>query len=210
LGQVKEVSDVAIQIRIFSDYIWPYCYIGTGIVDKLKEEFPLEDTWISYEIHPETPPQGILLERLFGPGIVRSQEGQRQRCTELGLPFEAPRLLSNSRLAVEAAEFARDAGKHAEFHRAVLAAYFARSEDVGDVEVLAGLAEQVGLDPVRLRGELSSGAHAGRREAAGAEAARAAVTGVPTYIFAAGARVVGAQSLDHFRRLLESIAATSI
>jgi predicted DsbA family dithiol-disulfide isomerase len=127
---------------------------------------------------------------------------------ELGLPFEAPRLLSNSRLAVEAAEFARDAGKHGEFHRAVLVAYFAQSKDIGDVEVLAGLAEQVGLDPVRLRGELSSGAYAGIRAAAGAEATQLAVTGVPTYIFAGGARVVGAQPLDYFRRLLESIAVT--
>ena len=124
------------------------------------------------------------------------------------MPFEAPRLLSNSRLAVEAAEFAREAGKHGELHRAVLAAYFAQSKDIGDVEVLAGLAGQVGLDPVRLRGELSGGAYAGTREAAGAEAARLAVSGVPTYIFAGGARVVGAQPLDHFRRLLESIAAT--
>lgn len=174
----------------------------------MKEEFSLEDTWVSYEIHPETPSQGIPLERLFGPGIVRSQEGQRQRCLELGLPFNAPGTLSNSRLAIEAAEFARDAGRHAEFHRAVLAAHFVRSENIGDVEVLAELAEQVGLDPVLLREELSSGAYAGTRETAGAEATRSAVTGVPTYIFAGGVRVVGAQPLDHFRRLLESIAAT--
>jgi predicted DsbA family dithiol-disulfide isomerase len=162
---------------------------------------------LSYEIHPETPADGISLERLFGPAIRNSQEGVRRRCVELGLHFEAPELLSNSRLAVEAAEFARDAGRHPEFHREVLGAYFARSEDIGDVEVLARAAEQVGLDPADLRAGLSSGAYAPRREAAEAEARRLGVTAVPTYIFQGGTRVVGAQPLDHFRRIVASLAA---
>ena len=139
---------------------------------------------------------------------MRSQEGQRQRCLELGLPFSAPRVLSNSRLAVEAAEFAREAGKHAEFHRAVLSAYFASLQDIGDIEVLAVLADAVGLDPVVLRRELAAGTYAAKREAAEADARRLRVTAVPTFIFPGGERVVGAQSLDHFRSLLESIAAS--
>jgi predicted DsbA family dithiol-disulfide isomerase len=161
---------------------------------------------VSYEIHPETPPEGILLEQLFGPGVRRHQEGQRQRCQELGLPFEAPRLLSNSRLAVEAAEFARDAGKHAGFHREVLAAYFARSEDIGDAEVLARVAETTGLDTAGLRKALASGAFRPRREAAEQEARRLGITGVPTFIFADGARIVGAQPIDYFRRFLAAAA----
>jgi predicted DsbA family dithiol-disulfide isomerase len=162
---------------------------------------------VSYEIHPETPPQGLPLERLFGPGIVRSQEGQRARCNELGLPFVAPRLLSNSRLAIEAAEFARDAGKHPNFHRAVLTAYFAHSQDIGDLDVLAGLAEQVGLDGASLLLGLANGAWAGRRETAAGEARRLGITAVPTYIFPGGARVVGAHPVEHFRRLLEDLVA---
>jgi predicted DsbA family dithiol-disulfide isomerase len=164
---------------------------------------------VSYEIHPETPPEGIPLERLFGPGFRAGQERQRERCAELGLPFAAPELLSNSRLAVEAAEFARDAGKHSGFHRAVLAAYFARSQDIGDLSVLGEIAEEVGLDTAALRRELEVSRYAGRRQAAHDEARRLGITGVPTYIFAGGVRVVGAQPLGHFRRLLEELKDTS-
>ena len=164
----------------------------------------MTDTWVSYEIHPETPPEGVLLEHLFSPGITQRQEGMRLRCAELDLPFEPPRVLSNSRLAIEASEFARDAGKHPEFHRAVLAAYFARSEDICDLDVLSELAAQVGLDPVALRQELAGGRYAGRREAVHDEAYGLGITGVPTFFFAGGARVGGAQPLDDFRRLLES------
>lgn len=157
---------------------------------------------MSYEIHPETPPEGVPLERLFGPGFEQRQEAQRQRCAELGLPFAAPKLLSNSRMAVEAAEFARDAGKHPEFHRAVLAAYFARSQDIGDLGVLGDLATEVGLDRAALEQALAAGTYADRRRAAHEEAAGLGVTGVPTYYFVGGVRVVGAQPLGHFRRLL--------
>lgn len=162
---------------------------------------------MSYEIHPETPAEGVLLERLFGPGFRQGQESQRQRCAELGLPFMAPTLLSNSRLAVEAAEFARDAGKHPEFHRAILAAYFAHSQDIGDLDVLGELAAEVGLDPAALRHALTTDLYAGKRRAAQEEARGLGITGVPTYIFPGAIRVVGAQPLGHFRRLLAGIAA---
>jgi predicted DsbA family dithiol-disulfide isomerase len=162
---------------------------------------------VSYEIHPDTPLTGVLLEQLFGPGVRMHQEGQRRRCLELGLPFAPGPLLSNSRLAVEAAEFARDAGKHPDFHRAVLAAYFAEGEDIGDVEVLARVAEQVAVDSAGLREALANGAYAGRRRAVEQEAHGLGITGVPTYFFAGGPRVVGAQPLDYFRRVLAAMAA---
>jgi predicted DsbA family dithiol-disulfide isomerase len=162
---------------------------------------------VSYEIHPDTPPEGVLLERLFGPGIRQSQEGLRRRAVELGLHFEPPELLSNSRLAVEAAEFARDAGKHPEFHREVLAAYFARSEDIGDIAVLVRAAEQVGLDAAALRAALADGTYSARRQAAEDEARELGIAGVPTFIFSDGPKVVGAQPLDHFRRLLAGLVA---
>jgi predicted DsbA family dithiol-disulfide isomerase len=143
---------------------------------------------------------------LFGPGVGRHQEGLRQRCLELGLPFQPATLLSNTRLAVEAAESARDAGKHGEFHRAVLAARFAHAKDIGDVEVLVGVGAEVGLDIPSLRRALADHSYADRRRAAEAEAHALGINGVPTYIFAGGARVVGAQPLDYFRRLLTSEA----
>jgi predicted DsbA family dithiol-disulfide isomerase len=75
------------------------------------------------------------------------------------------------------------------------------------VEVLAGVAGQVGLDPQLLRRELSTGMYADRREQARAEAEGLGITAVPTYIFPGGIRVVGAQSLGHFRGVLEGIVA---
>jgi predicted DsbA family dithiol-disulfide isomerase len=162
---------------------------------------------MSYEIHPDTPPEGVPLERLFGPGAARFLDPLKERCAELGLPFDPSDRLSNTRLAVEAAEFARDAGRFAEFHRLALAAYFARGEDVGDVEVLVHIAEGLGLDTAALRKALANGTYAARRETTEREARTAGVSGVPTYFFTDGPRVVGAQPLEQFRRLAAAMLA---
>ncbi len=147
---------------------------------------------------------------MFGPGTGRFLEPLRARCLEMGLPFDPPARLSNTRLACEAAEFARDNGKFPEFHRAVLAAYFAHGEDVGDVEVLVRIAEGLGLDGAALREALAAGTDAARRKAAEQEARGLGVTGVPTYFFAGGPKVVGAQPLEQFRRLAAALLAAQL
>jgi len=160
---------------------------------------------MSYEIHPETPPQGVRLERLFGPGYRERQEGIAARCRELGLPFQAPEVLSNSRQAVEAAEFARDVGKFSVFHRAALVAYFGQGQDIGDVAVLQEVAAEAGMDGEALAEVLAEGRYADRRIATEREAWRLRIPAVPTFIFHEHTRVVGAQPVDQFRLLLNQI-----
>ncbi len=89
-----------------------------------------------------------------------------------------------------------------------MAAYFARSQDIGDLGVLSELAAAVGLDPLLFQQALATGLYAGKRRAAHDEAGSLDISGVPTYIFAGGVKVVGAQPLGHFRRLLEEMEDT--
>lgn len=46
------------RFNIYSDYIWPFCYICKGIVGQLKKKFDIEDEWLPLEIHPEAPKEG--------------------------------------------------------------------------------------------------------------------------------------------------------
>ena len=160
---------------------------------------------MSFQIHPETPPEGVAVSELFAGADLRAmEEGIRRRANEYGLPYGRSDLLSNSRAAIEAAELARDQGHFEPFHREVFAAHFARGMDIGDVDVLTGLAETVGLDAGGLREALDAGRYAGRREEVVGEATGLGITGVPTFIFAGGARVVGAQPLEIFRDAVRS------
>lgn len=123
-------------------------------------------------------------------------------CAEIGMPFAPPKVLSNSRLAIEAAEFARDAGRLEEFHWAMLTAFFVDSQDLGDVAVLKRLAEEVGLDAAALERALDAGTYADRREAAFKEAEANNISRVPTFIFPDGRRIEGGSELGSLRSFL--------
>ena len=121
-------------IRVFSDYIWPWCYIGKVIVDKLKQEYEVEDTWVSYEIHPERPKEGMLAEKQFGWEQYQNMMASlRTRGAELGITFCERPILANSRLAIEAAEYARDKGLHSAFGEKVFQAYFTYGRNIGEL-----------------------------------------------------------------------------
>jgi hypothetical protein len=82
--------------------------------------YDIHETWISYELHPETPPEGILLsERFKGYDVSKMFDALRQRGKEFGIVFGDCSVLSNSRLSLEASEYARDMGKYEQFHEKI-------------------------------------------------------------------------------------------
>ena len=64
-----------VKIVIYADYIWPFCYIGKGIVERLKQEFSIIEEWLPFEIHPDTPPEGARWKDYFpGTGADAGQD----------------------------------------------------------------------------------------------------------------------------------------
>jgi predicted DsbA family dithiol-disulfide isomerase len=172
----------------------------------LKHEFDLSIQWLGIEIHPETPPQGRPLTDLFrAQDINRMMEHLRVMGTQFGIAFADRPFLSNSHSALLAAEFARDHGKFAEFHSAVFSAYFSQALDIGNREVLAGIAEDIGLDAATMLAAVDGGVSSARLAEAQAEASRLGVTGVPAFFFNNKKSVFGAQPLDVFRKVLRSL-----
>jgi len=170
------------------------------LVDELRKEFDLIETWVDIEIHPETPAEGVsLAERFAGRDMSATYAALGRRGAEFGLEMNQVERLSNSRLATAAGEYARDHDSYPAFSRAVFEAYFARGEDIGDVEVLARCAVAAGLDADDLRAALADDRYADRLDAAMREAAAAGVSGVPTFVIGGRERVVGAQPLEVLR-----------
>ena len=191
-----------IWMKIFFDYIWPFCYIGKGVVDQLKNEYDIEDTWVSYEIHPETPPDGILLsERFKGHDVSRMFDHLRQRGKEFGIIFGYRTLLSNSRLGLEAGEYARDMGKHKKFHEHTFRAYFTEELDIGRLEVISSIAARCGLDVADMMNALKDGRYSSRLAEARKEGEKINLTGVPTFIINNKYKIVGAQPVDAFKEI---------
>lgn len=137
---------------------------------------------------------------------MRSQFERMAR--EVGLPLGSRTRLANSRLALEAAEWAKGLGPAAHdcLHRAIFHAYFAEGLNIGDVEVLAGAATSCGLDAAELRRVLAERTYREAVQRQIDEARDLGVSAVPTFL-AGGYAVVGAQPSEAFRKLMRTAGA---
>jgi predicted DsbA family dithiol-disulfide isomerase len=161
--------------------------------------------WRGVEIHPETPPGGRLLTELFhARDINNMMEHLRRQGAAFGITFLDRPFLSNSHSALQAAEYARAQGRFDAFHPALFAAYFSHGLDIGNLDVLSQIASEAGLDPRAMVDAIQSGQYLLPLQEAREAAERHNVTGVPTFIINETHSVVGAQSLDVFRKALRS------
>ncbi|MFQ5342774.1 MAG: DsbA family protein [Anaerolineae bacterium] len=180
--------------------------MGQDRVERLQEEYDVEVEWRAFELHPETPPEGMRLPWADDPRYEAMAERLREMAAKAGLPMNPPAWISNSRRALEAAEYAREQGKHQAFHDAVFRAYFAEGQDIGDWGVLQEIAEAVDLDGTAMREAVERGAYRAGVDAQIGEARRLRITGVPTYILG-NLAVVGAQPYEVFQRAMARLEA---
>jgi predicted DsbA family dithiol-disulfide isomerase len=129
----------------------------------------------------------------------------RRRGKEAGVIFGNRTILSNSRLALEASEYARDMGKYDAFHENIFHAYFTEGLDIGILDVIAAVAKKSSLDDTDMRKSLKDGRYSKRVEQARKEGQAINLTGVPTFIINAKHKIVGAQPIDVFRDLFREI-----
>jgi predicted DsbA family dithiol-disulfide isomerase len=160
-----------------------------GLVDKLKQEFDLAVEWLAFEIHPDTPQEGMLLSTMF-PQL----DSQKM--------FANISRISNSRMSLEASECAKEQGMFDRFHRALFQAYFSQGMDIGNIEVLTQIGHESGLDRDYLAQALETGKYLPRIENMRREATRLGVNAAPTFILEDRDRIVGAQPIDVFKKKL--------
>jgi predicted DsbA family dithiol-disulfide isomerase len=114
--------------------------------------------------------------------------------TAEGLPFLERARTAPSRLAQELATWAVREGAPS-IHDALFRAYFAEGANIGDVDVLVGLAESVGLARHEARRVLEERTERATVDEAWARVRALGVRSVPTFV-AAGLGVVGAQPYE--------------
>jgi predicted DsbA family dithiol-disulfide isomerase len=146
-----------------------------------------------------------MTDRFRPEDIKRMMKHLRSMGAPFGIAFVDRPLLSNSRQALQAAEFSREQGKFGPFHAALFAAYFSHGLDIGNPDVLRQLGRDAGLDAEAMVNAVQSGKYLPMLASAQEEGARLGVTGVPTFFIEDKKSVVGAQPLDVFRKTLRSV-----
>ncbi len=175
---------------------------------RLQEEYQLDLDWRGFELHPETPPGGQRLADRYGERrFAEMAEYMRRFSAAFGVQgMVTPERTPNTRKAMAVAEWARDQGRLHPFRRAAMNAHWREGRDLEDDAVLADLARSAGLDPERAVAAVSDPAYLARVDAMGEEAARAGVTGIPTF-FIGHRKVVGCQPYEVVAREAEAAGA---
>jgi predicted DsbA family dithiol-disulfide isomerase len=190
---------------MFSDFICPFCYIGFETARRLQPEFGFTIEWKGFQIHPEWPTAGMAAaeyRRGMDPETRRMMWARIAALGEtVGLQMKSPELLANSRLALEAAEYAKENGKSEIFEERVFRAYFDENLNIGSLSVLCDLGVEAGLDRDELGLALESNRYQSRLKDNAIAARERGVDGVPTF-FLGDYPLVGAQSEDAMRQIL--------
>ena len=147
----------------------------------------------------------LLSERFRGYDLSSFYDQLRARGKEVGVAFGTHTILSNSKLALMASEFARDQNQYDSFHEDMFHAYFTEGLDIGKTEVIAAIAKKSGLDEKETLSAVRDDRYASRLNEARKEASLIGLTGVPLFVIENKHKIVGAQPIETFRDLLDKI-----
>ncbi len=176
------------------------------MVEKLQQDYEIEVDWRPFYLYWDTPPEGRELpERVRQARAAGSEQRLTQLAASFGMKFVSTKRIYNTRLAHEATEYARDRGRHIEFHRIVFRKVYAEGQDISQWDVLRSAAEEAGLDADEMQREVQAGKYTANVEQQVQRAYQMGVSGVPTYVINDHYAVVGAQPYDVFKRALETV-----
>jgi predicted DsbA family dithiol-disulfide isomerase len=163
--------------------------------------------WKPFLLRPDMPESGMDLPQDYKADMEDTRRRLVSVANDGGLPMVFSDHIPNSRLALEATEYAAVRGKGEEFHRAVFARLYGEGKDISRWDVLREAALEAGLDPDDMQTQIEGG---GFRETVKAQAAAARELGihaVPTYVINGKYRIVGAQPYEVFREAIREIVS---
>ena len=197
-----------VEVTVFVDFVCPYCYIGAERVRRLENEFEIEVTWKSFELHPEAPDGGIPPSMFYenNSRLKSISENARMLAREAALTLGTHVVYSNSRLALELGVWADEQGKGSDYRDALFDSYFHRLQDIGDGEVLLAIAESIQMSREDAHGCIDSRVKKSTVDAQILEARQLGISGVPTYIIGKE-YISGAQPYGLIREIYQRAAA---
>ncbi len=202
-------------VDVWSDIMCPYCYLGHTLLARATEQFdhPVEIRYHSFQLMPDlaegrTVELNELLENERGiprPQAEAMNASVAARAAQLGLEYRMDRVLAtNTRSAHRLSHLAKEYGHQYAMIERLFRAYFTDGLDVGDHEVLADLAAEVGLDREQARQALVTGAHDHDVDADIDHARQLGITGVPFFVFNGTHAISGAQPVEAFLHALDT------
>jgi predicted DsbA family dithiol-disulfide isomerase len=210
-------------VDVVSDVICPWCFLGKRRLDAALARIENLDVfvrWRPFMLDPTIPPEGLdrqdYMLAKFGPERLKTiHDPLIAAGEELGVPFDfdaitrTPNTLDAHRLI----RWSHTVERQHETAERLFMAYWSEGQDVGDRDVLAKCAGDVGINAAQIRELLDSAQDVEETKAEIQHATSIGVTGVPTFILGQSYALVGAQSpevlADAIGRVAKEVTAES-
>lgn len=209
------------RVEIWSDVVCPWCFIGKRRFEKAIEVLrskgitePIEIVYRAFQLDPTAPtgsptPVAEAYAKKFG-GQERAEQilGHVTKvAAQDDIVFNMDKALrANTILAHRALHWSLTTHGpivQGDFKEQLLVAYFTDGKDVGDIDVLAQVAAQIGLDGTALSRWLEEG-HGTEEVLADLQAAQDRdILAVPSFVIDERFLIPGAQDVDVFVNVLE-------
>ncbi|MBQ1090511.1 DsbA family protein [Streptomyces sp. B93] len=173
--------------------------LAEGPLHEATHDLDAAIEWMPFELRPHPTPT-LRPEDEYLPAVwARSVYPMARRLgVDITLPTVSPQ--PYTRLAFEGYQYAAEHGRAAQYTPRVLRAFFQENQDIGRVDVLAGLAAELGLDPARFTEALESGTYARAHQEALRTAQKHRISVVPTIIVGERHRLEGVPAAADIRR----------
>ncbi len=195
--------DRTVTIDVISDAVCPWCFLGkrklAAALD-LSGDIGAEIRWRPYQLDATIPPEGMrrvdYLTRKFGPervGQMNTRLIEAGRETGIAFAFDRIERSPNTLDAHRLIRWAQPTGVQDAVVERLFKLYFEEGADIGDREILAGVAADHGFDRAMARRMLDAETDKDAVREEIAVARRMGVNGVPFFIFNGKYALSGAQ-----------------
>jgi predicted DsbA family dithiol-disulfide isomerase len=207
---------MSVKLDIISDPICPWCYIGKTQLDRAlaeRPDHPFAVEWHPFQLNPDMPAEGMdrrtYLERKFGgpegADRVYGQIAEHAKSIGVEADFDAITRTPNTLNAHRLIHWAGIEDRQEEIVNALFAANFREGRDIGDMDVLADIADANGMDASVVRRLLQSDADVEMIRERDAHSREMGVTSVPTFVVAGQHAVPGAQPPELWVKVIDEI-----
>ena len=198
-----------VTVDIWSDIACPWCYIGKRRFEAALRQFPqagqVDVVWHSFELDPATPQASTtstrdILAQKYGRTPAQAQEmldSMTATAAQEGLEYHfETQQRANTFLAHQLLHLAAEHGRQDALKERLLQAFFTEGAYLGDTDVLAALAAEVGLDATEVRAALEQQTYAQAVRQDEAQAQAYGISGVPFFVLGGKYGVSGAQPAE--------------
>ena len=192
------------QIDFISDTICPWCFIGKRRLARaiaMRPNIAFDVRFRPYRLDPTVPKTGMdrdaYMTAKFGKngGVSEAQRVIAAEGAKEGIEFDfaAIRRMPNTLDSHRLIRWAELTGVQDDVVERLFAAYFENGQDIGDIRVLADIADLSGMEGAQIADRLESDQDAALVEREDRLAHEMGVTGVPAMIFANKVAASGAR-----------------